>query len=451
MRRNVCRVGCSAIFSALAFWAGATSFGIQNLLLPADKEVDPVQATSAGGNGWNYSSGFEPSEGFVPGFIGSNVQPAGCGGPANPCWFAFTGPPASQAEPHIDTSNPHSGMQHLRISSDPQVPPGNIYSGNFIGADFPSAEDIIPQPAGAYLMGLSFSIDHYSGQSFRIQAQAPSQSNFTAAMLFSYGGGIYYLDRCDYHIEWIHWRSWLPRVHNQLRIELDPCNGHLRFFLNGGTGREACEIFGTSIEQVAIVGDNQPGATLDVDDLIVTSEGPCPVLGACCDHNGLQQGCVDGVLEADCIGTDKVWSAQTLCQDVECACLQECTDRQCGGDGCGGNCGSCLDGNLCNGSESCSSNGQCEPGVPLVCDNGQYCDGTETCHPSFGCVGGTPPNCDDGVNCTADTCDEVNDTCVHDNADCAIPTVSEWGLVVLTLALLIAGKAFFGLRKPNTA
>jgi len=62
-------------------------------------------------------------------------------------------------------------------------------------------------------------------------------------------------------------------------------------------------------------------------------------------------------------------------------------------------------------------------------------------------VGGAAPNCDDGVECTVDSCNEPDGSCTNDDADCSIPTVSEWGLVVLTLMLLIGAKVYFGRRQ----
>ncbi len=101
---------------------------------------------------------------------------------------------------------------------------------------------------------------------------------------------------------------------------------------------------------------------------------------------------------------------------------------------------SCDDGQFCNGVETCDpvlgcKPGQipnCDDGIPCtidscspqlnacqhipndsLCSNGLFCDGTETCNPQTGCVPGTPPNCSDDVSCTNDSCDEVNDSCLH--------------------------------------
>src|SRR5262249_10577580 len=86
----------------------------------------------------------------------------------------------------------------------------------------------------------------------------------------------------------------------------------------------------------------------------------------------------------------------------------------------------CLDGNVCNGSETCQA-GSCTAGTPLVCDDqnpcttdscnalvgcqhvavpsgtscadNTVCNGNETCQSGL-CTTGTPRNCNDGNACT---------------------------------------------------
>lgn len=170
---------------------------------------------------------------------------------------------------------------------------------------------------------------------------------------------------------------------------------------------------------------------------------PAAPLGVCCDTNGNDQGCTDNVNQAMCTGPDKVWNEGDQCADQECHCISDCSGATCGDDGCEGSCGTCDDGNLCNGIETCNVSRTCDAGTPLPCNDGNACNGQETCNPSSGCVAGAPVNCDDGVDCTADACSEPTGTCTHDNADCAIPTVSEWGLVVVVLLLLTCAKVVF--------
>jgi len=128
-----------------------------------------------------------------------------------------------------------------------------------------------------------------------------------------------------------------------------------------------------------------------------------------------------------------------------------------------------------------------------VCeDDGLFCKGLESCE-SGTCVVTPPPNCDDGNDCTVDSCNEATRSCDHmavcgaccdawigechdavAQADCncpscvwsggrdcadvdckaefvAIPTVSQWGLVVLTLLLLTGAKIGFARRSVNSS
>ena len=45
------------------------------------------------------------------------------------------------------------------------------------------------------------------------------------------------------------------------------------------------------------------------------------------------------------------------------------------------------------------------------CDDGLYCNGAETCDSEGLCQAGTVVSCDDGVSCTQDTCNESTDSC----------------------------------------
>ena len=61
----------------------------------------------------------------------------------------------------------------------------------------------------------------------------------------------------------------------------------------------------------------------------------------------------------------------------------------------------CVDEDLCNGEEICT-NGTCQPGTPLVCDDPNPCT-DDSCDPLIGCA--HVPNtdhCNDGDACTID-------------------------------------------------
>jgi hypothetical protein len=294
--------------------------------------------------------------------------------------------------------------------------------------------------------------------------------------------------------------------------------------------------------------------------------GACSVArGSCCDAGPRAGGaCTDGVLEADCIGTQLTWTKDATCNPDGystlcniggglCSCgpglgnRQPCpgycttvpsggvcsTDAECNVAGfCyAGLCGTsvcsnaqtvaCVDNTACTApgvctTYVCNSDANC-PGssgpcvIPAVSPGGRLCTSTADCQiPATPCeehrgacceyVKGT---CDDDVleeNCKGDQetwfklgtcaavllsgecfthqgacCDEdtfggceqtsENDcallkkgvfhklqncddiVCVHN----AIPTVSEWGIVVLTLLLLVGAKVYFGRRQSATA
>jgi hypothetical protein len=249
-----------------------------------------------------------------------------------------------------------------------------------------------------------------------------------------------------------------------------------------------------------------------------------PHVGSCCDTNGEGAGvCEDAVLAADCMGPDKVWTANGKCADIECVCIPMCEGKHCGPDGCGGICPDvppCNDGIACNGVETCNEQtGACVPGTAIVCDDGFACTGLEECtepngdctnppdvvcddglgcngvevclepagdcsnppdvvcpddgnvcngpeyclNPAGNCVSGPALNCpDDGIFCNGvESCDPLQG-CVHSGFPCEpgeecnetdhcfvppIPTVSEWGLVILTLLLLTGAKVYFSRRQ----
>ncbi len=176
----------------------------------------------------------------------------------------------------------------------------------------------------------------------------------------------------------------------------------------------------------------------------------------------------------------------------------------------------CNDGVFCNGVEICDLLSGCTSGLPgcddgldctvdscdsvtdacshtpnhLLCADSIFCNGSELCDPQIGCVPGPLPNCADNFPCTVDSCDVMNDRCVHlsDDSACSnglycdgeetcsviagcvsgpapcaesqrcdeqfqvcepgnVPAVGAWGLMVLSLMILVCAK----LRFPRVA
>ena len=177
----------------------------------------------------------------------------------------------------------------------------------------------------------------------------------------------------------------------------------------------------------------------------VESSGRCGEhRGACCDTSpgagGLDPAgaCIDDVLPGDCVGPQRVWTKDTLCADAPCeetpgACCNlltgVCTDPVFFGD--------------CQGDQRAWTKGVTCADVTCDARPGACCD-----HDTFGGCSVTTQaecGCDKCEWFKLMTCDEIE--CVHNS----IPTVSQWGLAVLTLLLLTGAKIYFGRRQADAA
>ena len=210
-----------------------------------------------------------------------------------------------------------------------------------------------------------------------------------------------------------------------------------------------------------------------------TPEGPgsqCAGMEACCDAPG-----VCYMADAMCClaNAHAPQGAGTVCTAPEACCFPHgwcqmvdplcCVDQ--GGEPRG-------PGTQCLGTAACCfPDGSCEYLDALCCENrggtpytGELCGDLQgCCIPDAGtclaaCVntaelccigefGGTPMGSGtacgtdsdaDGIDDLCDVCSGVNDHDFCPGCNSAIPTVSEWGLVILTLLLLVAGKVYFG-------
>ncbi len=108
----------------------------------------------------------------------------------------------------------------------------------------------------------------------------------------------------------------------------------------------------------------------------------CPS-GYLCSDSTCHECCAD----ADC-PTNQVCDRQSQ----TCVCAPNCTDKTCGGDGCGGSCGACPDGQTCtaSGTCACSTGFLCADGACHQCCAAADCaftrGGTAEC---WRCVSGT--------------------------------------------------------------
>ena len=143
------------------------------------------------------------------------------------------------------------------------------------------------------------------------------------------------------------------------------------------------------------------------------------------------------------------------------SCVIDCSGLECGNDGCGGSCGTCLGNESCVGggcvvlscvndsdcptdyyeNNSCSSDDvvrnfnnyscveeQCVINISVEfvedCEDGLFCTGVESCSDGS-CVSSGEP-CDDGFDCTTDSCDDIegcsyvtdDSICIGDKPEC---------------------------------
>lgn len=161
--------------------------------------------------------------------------------------------------------------------------------------------------------------------------------------------------------------------------------------------------------------------------------------GACCETSpgagglGPEGLCTDDVLPGDCAGPQQVWTKAMACADLDPPCLET-----------PGACCNTLDGTCaedfylgeCQGDQRFWTQGascadvSCDAALGACCDQEPFGACTETTNAQC--------RCDQCVWYKLMTCAQIE--CVHNS----IPTVSQWGLVVMTLMLLIGAKVYFG-------
>lgn len=347
-----------------------------------------------------------------------------------------------------------------------------------------------PQIVSPITVSFDLSISNTFGQNFLYYSLGTDGEVGTNIYFYS-GGAIYVFDSADsiYHPA----GSWKPGSYHHVRIEKDFCNHRsISYYFDDALIYQTSTDATKTIQRAVMQSDNggSGGDFVDVDNYsVVRAAVPCVAV------------CGNGIVEAieDCepgvpgtcppgrcipVGQPGACTCASVCASGEaCDDGVECTVDTCGNNTCVHTATNslCDDHKVCNGSETCDAKLGCRPGTTLDCndhnacttdtctepngcghaavncDNGQFCDGVETCDPAVGCVPGTPPHCDDGFFCngqetctasgcargtppcaTNQTCNEQTNTCT--NAFTAIPTVSQWGLIVMALIILIIVK-----------
>ena len=196
--------------------------------------------------------GFEPAEGFAPGFLGGQAG-----------WTAFI---FSAVEPTIDTVNPARGSQHMQISGDPALPaPSNV--GGF-------SPDLGPQDVTKpSLVSVDVSIGGLGGADYDVAPQAPSQGFLTTRVKFFFLGDILILDDLGGGPTFVDSGVDFPvGTYFNLRIEIDPVADTIDYFIDGALIYSSVGgvFLSTQVEQVVILSDNfNAGESGDFDNLLI--------------------------------------------------------------------------------------------------------------------------------------------------------------------------------------
>jgi len=187
--------------------------------------------------------------------------------------------------------------------------------------------------------------------------------------------------------------------------------------------------------------------------------GCCETASGPCQEGNTNQFCgTNGVACGTCTG-------QEQCRNGQCLCVPNCAGKQCGPDGCLGDCGSCPQPETCNADGQCICVPNCQGkacgpdgcGESCgTCPGGEACDpnGQCTCVPSCqgkqcgpnACGGQCPPGCTTGQSCSASgqCIGQANGECAN-LANCRSLAASSWLVVPAgsTASPSLAGTVLF--------
>ncbi|MEK6675010.1 MAG: S8 family peptidase, partial [Planctomycetota bacterium] len=188
----------------------------------------------------------------------------------------------------------------------------------------------------------------------------------------------------------------------------------------------------------------------DCDDFVTCTVDTCNTVTNFCQHVPDHTVCDNGLF-CDGVETchallDCQFGTPVNCEDGLVCTIDACIDATASCEHVPDD-ASCDNGLFCDGQETCDPVLDCQVGIPVdcndgvtcttdscneatlacdyspddtVCDNGVFCDGAEICDAVLDCQPGVPVDCDDGVVCTVDTCNEAFAGCDNtpDDAVC---------------------------------
>ena len=203
---------------------------------------------------------------------------------------------------------------------------------------------------------------------------------------------------------------------------------------------------------VDVCGDQAPGDTgcwcdescFDFGDCCTDICEACPeyvgVFEQCTDLTNCDDGNCDAAVGENCenCAADCGCEDPTVCFDGEC-CTPDCTDKECGDDGCGGDCGDCGPGMICGDDFACMDIPLCETGVVVECDDVVQDDttGYENLLDEYNCIPWDEsgpevgfmfvPEVDDLVSVVVDYGDENDQDIMITEGDCSAYTCIDYG------------------------
>ncbi len=267
-----------------------------------------------------------------------------------------------------------------------------------------------------------------------------------------------------------------------LACTLDVCNGGVCEHLGMdavcddtvGCTDDVCDLISDCVNTpVDLACDDTVACTIDTCDAvndcqhtpddIVCDDGVACTSDVCDEFAGCISSPIDSICDDNVACTIDTCDSVNDCQFTPNSSLcddgNECTSDQCTATGCiftnTGLCGACC----INSTKSCVSDvlqGTCSNleglfiGVGTAClgdmDNDGIDDLCDNCNGANDAIFGQLVCSNTGISCEVDADCDPNDVC---QKACLgrIPTVSEWGLLVLTLLLLVCGKLYFGARR----
>lgn len=297
-----------------------TSWGSQTQAQPAVSQAAPcttpepkaVQSVGPCVQPCYYFTGFEPEEGFTAdAWIGDGNQ--GASGGIFATWSTLCSQShGSTSEGHVETANPSSGSQHLRITHDFAAPTDNVFTC-VLDARVPSnaVADANTPPIAPTTISVDIAIHGNESQNFNIQPQTRWSGCFAARILFFYYFSTYIMDDPvdgEEGLAFAYAGDWdTTGGYQRYTIHIDPCTsfrclggdnpdapcdsdadcgpngscaGRIDYLRDGQLLYQGVVFFGQNMDQLLFYGDNYLGNPehlgMDIDNVEIIRGDPCP-------------------------------------------------------------------------------------------------------------------------------------------------------------------------------